>query len=97
MHSSHTYHEQTICSICYTVPSYESTDKVYTQKDLVLLETSIAEFYEMFYILDILKLEFHLPHVRILETHQYSKERHGEFKRHGNLHDVYRYKILLAR
>ena len=40
------------------------------------------------YIPAIQKLEFHFTHVRILRTHHCGKERHGEFKRRGNLHDV---------
>ena len=43
--------------------------KIYTRKELALMETSVYEFHTSFYIIDIQKLAFHLPHVRILGTH----------------------------
>ena len=46
------------------------------------------KFHEKFYIPAIQKLEFHLPHVRIFGNHYCAKERCGEFKCQGNLHDV---------
>ena len=49
-------------------------------KELVLLETSITEFHKQFYIPEIKKLPFHLPHVHIIGTHQCGKEHHDEFK-----------------
>ena len=54
----------------------------------MLLETPITQFNEQFYIKVIQKLEFHLPHVRILGTHHCSKERHENFKRQVHLYDV---------
>ena len=64
-----------------------STTKVYTQKELVLPEKSITHFNEK-YIPEIQKLEFHLPHVRILGTHHRGKKRCEAFKLWGNLHYV---------
>ena len=68
--------------------SYDSTAKVYILKVLVLLETSITEFHEIFCILEIQKMAFHLPHVRILGTHHCGKERREAFKHHGNSYVV---------
>ena len=62
--------------------------KVYTRKELVLLETSINFFHEENHILEIKKLEFHLPHVRILRTHHRGKERREAFNPWRNLHDI---------
>ena len=66
--------------------SSDMTAKVHTQKELVLLETSITELREKFYISAIQKLAFHLPHVRILGTHQRGKKGRKAFKHRGNLH-----------
>ena len=75
-------------SMCSTFPRSDTTTKVYTRKELVLLETPITEFNEQLYIIAIKKLEFHLTHVRILGTHHRGKELHDVLKCRGNLHDV---------
>ena len=54
----------------------------------MLLVTSITESHENFYIPEIKKLAFHLPHVRILGTHHCGKERRYEFKLWENVQDV---------
>ena len=46
---------------------------MYTRKYLVMMETTIFYFHTIFYIPDIQKLDFHLPHVRILGTNQYGE------------------------
>ena len=48
-----TYKEQTICSMCSTVPMADTAKKLYTRKELVSLETYITEFNEKFYITSI--------------------------------------------
>ena len=45
-----------------TMPSTDKTLEVYKWKDMVLIETSIVEFHEMFYLQAIQKLVFHLTH-----------------------------------
>ena len=45
------------------------------------METKIPDFNTSFYIPDIQKLAFHLPHVRILGTNHCGKMRHTAFKR----------------
>ena len=42
--------------------------KIYTRKELVLIETTIYNFHTSFYIQAIQKLEFHITHVQILGT-----------------------------
>ena len=42
--------------------------KIYTRKELVMMETTIYDFHTSFYIPAIQKLAFRLPHVRILGT-----------------------------
>ena len=46
----------------------DSSTKIYTRKELVMVETTISDFRTSFYITAIQKLVFHLPHVRILGT-----------------------------
>ena len=50
------------------------TAKVYTKKELTLLETSIKEFYEKVNIPEIQKMAFILPNVHILGTHHYGEK-----------------------
>ena len=73
VHGLRTYHKHKLCSLCSTVPISYSTEKLYTQKELVLLETSVTEFHENLYISAIKKLVFNFPHVRILGTHRCGK------------------------
>ena len=54
----------------------------------MLLETSLPEFHEKFYITEMQKLELCLPRVYILGTHNCVKELREKFKCRGNLHDV---------
>ena len=88
MHRRHPYHEKTTCLLYSTSPSSDRTSKVYTRKELVLIETPIIEFHEKFYIKKIQKLAFHLPHVCIRGIHHFVKELLKEFKLRGNLHDI---------
>ena len=46
------------------VPIRDTNTKLYTQKELVLIETSITEFHYKLYVPE--KLEFRFPYVRIL-------------------------------
>ena len=64
---------RTTCSMCFTMPSSDTTDKVHTSKELVLLEKFITEVREKFYIPAIQKISFRFPHVRIFATHHCGK------------------------
>ena len=46
----------------------DKSTKIYTRKELVIMETTIYDFHTSFYIPAIQKLDFHLPYVRILGT-----------------------------
>ena len=59
--------------------SYEFR-KIYTRKDIVTTETKIYDFHTSFYISDIQKLAFHLPHVLILGTNHGGEMRRTAFK-----------------
>ena len=52
------------------------------------METKIFDFHTSFYIPDIPKLAFHLPHVRILGTNHCGEMRRTAFKRHELFQDV---------
>ena len=55
--------------------------KLYTRKELVMMETSITDFHTNFYIPLIQKLAFHLPHVQIIGTNNCGKTHCEAFKR----------------
>ena len=53
---------------------------IYTRKELVMTETTISNFNTSFYISDIQKLAFHIPHV-IMGTNHCGGSRLTAFKR----------------
>ena len=88
LHGRRPYKQRTKRSMCSTVPRSDMSENVYTRKQMVLLETTIIEFYEKFSIPAIKKLYFYFPHVRIIGTHHRGKECREEFKLWGNIHEV---------
>ena len=54
--------------------------KIYTRKDLVMMETTIHNFCTIFYIPETQKLEFHIPPVQILVTNHCGDYRQTKFK-----------------
>ena len=52
------------------------------------METTISNFHISFYILEILKLAFHIPHVQILGTNHCGESRRTAFKRRESFKDV---------
>ena len=54
--------------MCKQESSSDKSTKIYTRKELFMMETSISDFHTSFYIPAIHKLAFHLPHVHILGT-----------------------------
>ena len=70
-------------NICYMFKQESLSDtstKIYTRKELVMMETTISNFHTSFYIPAIQNLAFHLPHVRILGTNHCGELRHIAFK-----------------
>ena len=61
--------------MCYTGLIYVTPGKVYTRKEIVLLETSISKFHGKYYTPAIQRLAFNFPCVHILGTHRCGKER----------------------
>ena len=66
----------------------DKSTKIYTRKELVMTETTKSDFHTSFYIPDIHKLAFHLPHVRILGTNHCGEFRRTAFKRLELFQDV---------
>ena len=52
--------------MCKQESSSDESTKIYTRKELVIMERTISDFHTSFYILSMQKLAFQLPHVRIL-------------------------------
>ena len=72
--------EKKSCCLCSQYPSTVTPSKQYTRKDLVMMDISTADFNTSFYIPEIKKLEFHLPHVRVLGTNHCSNTLREAFK-----------------
>ena len=59
----------------------DKSTKIYTRKELIMMETTISDFHTSFYIPAIQNLAFHLPHVLILGTNHCGEMRRIAFKR----------------
>ena len=60
--------DKKICYICKQDFLPDKSTNIYTRKELVMMETTISDFNTSFCIPAIPKLDFLLPHVRILGT-----------------------------
>ena len=67
--------------MCKQESSSDNFTKIYSRKELVIMETKNSDFHDSFYIPAIQKLAFHLPHVRIFGTNHCDAMRHTDFKR----------------
>ena len=65
----------------------DKSTKIDTRKELVMMETTISYFHTRFCIPAIQKLDFHLPHVRILGTNHCSEMRRTDFKQRDLFQD----------
>ena len=74
--------------MCKQESSSDKSTKTYTRKELVMLEVTISYFNTRFYIPDIPKLVFHIPHVRILGTNHCGGIRRASFKRRELFRDI---------
>ena len=66
--------------MCYTGISSITPGKVYTQKEILILENLISEFHDKYYTSKIQKLAIHFPLVRIIGTRLYGTELREAFK-----------------
>ena len=74
--------------MCKQESSPDKSTKIYTRKEVAMMETTISDFHTSFYIPAIHKLAFHLPHVRILGTNHCGELRRTAFKRRELFKDV---------
>ena len=74
--------------MCKQESSPDKSTKIYTRKELVMMETTISDFHTCFYIPAIHKLAFYLPHVRILGKNNCGELRRTAFKRRELFQDV---------
>ena len=70
------------CRVCKHDSVSEQPKKIYTRKELVMMETTISNFRTSLYVIEIQKLLFHLPHVQILVINHCGDSCQTEFKRH---------------
>ena len=74
--------------MCKQEYSSDKSTKIYTIKELVIMETKISEFHTRYYIKAIQKFSFHLPHVPILGTNHCGEMRLTSFKQREFFQDV---------
>ena len=74
--------------MCKQEYSPGKSTKMYTRKELVIMETTFFLSPTSFFITAMQKLAFHLPHVYILGTNQCGDMRHTAFKRRDLFQDV---------
>ena len=74
--------------MCKQESSLDKSTKIYTRKELVILETNISNFHTKLYIPAIQKLAFHLPHMRILGKNHCGEMQCTDFKRRELFQDV---------
>ena len=74
--------------MCKQESSPDKSTKIYTRKELVMMDTTISDFHTSFSLPAIQKLAFHLPHVRILGTNHCDKIQRTAFKRRELFQDV---------
>ena len=71
--------KKSCCKFQQDSASVQST-KIYTRKELVMMETTIYNFHTIFYILAIQKLAFHIPHVQIMGKNHCDDSRQNSFR-----------------
>ena len=76
------------CRECQQDTASVKSTKIYTIKELVMIETTISNFHTSFLIPSIQKLEFHSPHIQILGTYQCVDSCRTAFKRRESFQDV---------
>ena len=80
-HGRFSLKDKKICYMCEQEYLPDKSTKIYTRKELVMMETKIYYFHTSFYIPAIQKLAFHLPHVRILGKNHCGEMQCTAFKR----------------
>ena len=76
------------CRKCQQDTASGKSTKIYTIKELVMIETNIYNFHTSFFIPEIHMLEFHISHVQILGTNHCGDSHWTSFKRRKQFQDV---------
>ena len=69
------------CQECQQDTASVKSTKVYTRKELLMMETTISNFHTSFFIPAIQKLAFHIPCVKIMVANHCGDSRRTVFKR----------------
>ena len=88
MHRRRPLDENKICRLCFQDLATVTPAKLYTIKEIVMIETSIADLHISLYIPEIQNLAFHLPHIHILGTNHCGNTPREAFKRRSAKQDV---------
>ena len=89
MHGRRPLDENKCCRLCFQDRATVTTEKLYTRKELVMMETYIADLHTSLYKPGIQNLAFHLPHVRIISTNYCVNTRCESFKHCRAKQDVF--------
>ena len=76
--------------MCKQESSSDKYTKIYTRKELVMMETTISDSCTSFFIPSIQKIAFRLPNVRILGTNHCGEMQRTAFKQRG----IYQYLLF---
>ena len=74
--------------MCKQESLLDKSTKIYTRKELVMMETKNSDFHTSCCIPAIQNLDFHRPHARILGTNHCGEMRLTSFKRRELFQDV---------
>ena len=80
--------DKKICNMSKQYYDSEQPTRIYTRKEIVMMEKTISNFHTNFYIQKVQKLEFHLPHVQILGTNHCEDSCWTAFKLHESFQDA---------
>ena len=73
--------------MCKHDSASEKSTRIYTRNELVMMETTISNFHTSFYIPEIQKLAFHIPHIQILVANHCGDYLQTAFKRRKSFQD----------
>ena len=69
MHGTQHFNKKKQCQFCEASTDEILTKTLHTRAELFTMKSSIVDFHRDFYIPEIQKLVFQLPHVHIIGTH----------------------------
>ena len=88
LHKQRPINEVKECSICAALDDSTAKGTFKLHKQLVLIEETISQFHNNYYKPAIMKLAFHLPHVKLLGKHHCAAQRKAAFVQRGANMDI---------